>query len=102
MEEARAEAEAGGDASFVAHGVADGLERGFMRVIHLDETEQGEVIAGFEAAEMRAQVGSERGIFSRCLLQSGGILFVGKELDAVLLEDWRFLRKRAGFFVLLR
>jgi len=101
MQEARAKAEACGDAPFVAHGVTDRLERGFVRVIHLDETEQSEVIAGFEAAQMRPQIRRKRGIFSRCLFQSGGILFIGKELDAILLEDWRFLRKRAGFFVLV-
>ena len=89
MQEARAEARGRWRRALpIAHSMTDGLERGFVRVIHLDEAEEGKIIAGFEAAEMRAHVRSERGIFSRCLLQSGPIFFVGKELDAVLLEDW--------------
>ena len=102
MQEARAKAKTGGDAFLVADGVANRLQLRFVRVVHLDVAEHGEIIAGVEASEMRAQIADERRVTSRGLLQRGGVLSIGEKLDARFLQDRRFGRKRAFLLVLRR
>ena len=48
---------------------------------------------------MRAQIADERGIAACGLLQSGGVLRVGEELDARFLQERRLGRQRAIFLV---
>src|ERR1700722_6749392 len=60
MQETRAEAKNGGNAFLVAHGVADRLERLLMLGVHLDVAEDGEVVAGFDARQMRLEIPGER------------------------------------------
>src|ERR1700675_1629795 len=100
MEEPRAEAEAGGDFFLVAHGMANRLELGFVRVVHMDVAEHGEIIAGFDAAEMRLDVAAKRGVTAGGLLQRRGVLLVRVELHALVGEDGSFRGKRAVLFVL--
>src|SRR5579863_8291126 len=100
MEEPRAEAEAGGDFFNVAHGMANGLELGFVRLVHMDVAEHGEIIADLDAAEMRLDVTAKRGVAAGRLLQRRGVLLVRVELQALVSEDGSFRGKRAVLFVL--
>src|SRR5260370_41131848 len=55
VEKTRAEAKASGGFLGVAPLVTDGLQGFFVGVVHLDVAEEGEVIAGADAAKMRAK-----------------------------------------------
>src|SRR5215470_19265306 len=86
MKEPRAKAKAGGASFGVAHLMAHALQSFFVRVVHLDVAEEGEVIARADAAQMRAESLGE----VRAVLEGRGVLFVGKEFQALVLEEWSF------------
>ncbi len=55
MEETRAEAQTAGDSLHIATARADSQERGEVRIVHLDVSEQREIIARADPIEMGAQ-----------------------------------------------
>src|SRR6266567_8773806 len=60
MQKARAEAEARSNVFSIANGVANFLQLRFVRFIHLNIAEHGEVIARANAAEMGAEIIGQR------------------------------------------
>src|SRR5579864_9183755 len=94
MQETRAKAQAGCNVLTIAHGMAHGLQCFFMRTVHLDESQQGHVIARIELAEMRPQKASERAIGAGKLVQVGCIALIGEKLNVAIIEKrgllWEF------------
>jgi hypothetical protein len=78
MEKSRAEAEAGGNTLLVANGVAKRLQLPFVRIVPLDVAKDGEIIAGTDAAQMRAQIADKTSVAAHGLLERGSVLFVGE------------------------
>jgi hypothetical protein len=55
MQEAGSESQAGRDSLRVAYAMAGALKNGFVRSVHLDISQQREVVALTETGEMRLQ-----------------------------------------------
>ena len=86
MQEARPEAEAGGDALAVADQDADVLQRVAMVLVAFDIGEQRAIVAVPNAPEMRREIFDERAGLPEGL----AVLLVGKEREARLLEEAPF------------
>ena len=73
VQEARTKSETGGHVLLVAQRVAHFLQKRFVLGIHLDVSQQGEVIAGPRAIEMGAQVSRQRLVAARGFRQGLGV-----------------------------
>ena len=83
----------------VSHGMSNRLQRRSHVRIHLDVSEHGEIIASVNAVEMSLQISREILPAARRLGQFGGILFIGKQLDAAIFENRRLARQGTRLFV---
>ena len=100
MQKARTKAQAGGDVLLVAHGMAHGLQRCFVLVVHLDVAEQREVVARLRSAEMGFQIAVKRFVAAGRFAKACGVLRIGEELDAAVFEESASSAgKRAGLLV---
>src|SRR5579863_1516722 len=95
VQETRAESQARCHAFFVAHGVAQSLQRLLVLSVHLDVAQRGEVVASLDAVDMSFNVACERRAAAGSLGQVCRILLVGEQLEAGIFEDWFLRRQRS-------
>src|SRR5207245_1233249 len=69
VQEARTESEASRDVLVVAYSVPESLQDRFLLLVHLNESEQGEIISRGKTIEMRTQVAGERPMVAHGLRQ---------------------------------
>ena len=75
------------------------LQALLMLVIHLNEGKQREVVARAQSIQMRAKITCKRFVVTCGFRQSVCILGIRKQLDAILLEERFFRRKRSRLLV---
>jgi hypothetical protein len=92
MQEPRSEAEAGGDALAVADQDADILERFAVACVAFDVGEEPAIVAFSDSLEMCRKTFHQRG----GALDGVAVLFVGKEREAMVVEERRLRRQSPG------
>src|SRR5438874_11063216 len=79
----------------IAHRMTNLLQHSLVLLVHFEVTEYSEIIPAFDASQMCAHVVDERSLAA----ESGGVLWVGEKLHAILVKDRLFGRQGTGLLV---
>src|SRR6185503_8563673 len=97
MQKARAETKTSGYLLGIPDSMTNLLQSSFVFPVHLNVAQHREVVAGLNAVEVGLYMsGKVPAVHGAC------IVWIGKQLDAGLLEDWSLWRQRSRLLVLIR